>query len=1568
MNPGAYWGENKDYLFIRMRVAISNAVAGTFHDSHWIYIDRVGFTNGTAQGGMPDYALVWDSKSGDVSKHGLEMQTGTNLSATTYWSQMSLADIDGSMGGKTAPPDINTNGNGFIRTVDMQATTNFGFTTFIDFAVSWSYLSSNTVLGRGQSWRLQFGDRNDANDHNFPQDDIAGGASAGSVVTNSWSDPAGITSAEPTLHATNMTFASVGTTNMTVYWTAGSGSNRIVVASTNPVTWAPTDGTSYVANANFSLATDQGSGNKVVYDGSGTNVTVIGLSPAIVYYFTVYEYNGSNATANYFTIGPLSSNQQTLVTLQIVSTRGTATPATGMYAYVSGSVLTNSVAGATVGSTQYVSTGWSMTGNLPVSGTDTSLVMTLTNNAVLTWQWATNYWLTLGTTGSGTLDRTSGWQGHGSNVTVTATPSVGYHFAGWTGDVTGDTNALSMTVTMGGPRTLNGNFEQDQADIAVSKAVNRWHPGTNETIWYTVTVSNGGPSAASGVEVTDYWPTDKVTFVSALASQGAYDGTTGVWQVGSLAVLESASLVLTGQMAVATSGVFAVNTATLTHLDQIDTNAANNSGSVGVLTLAQVARFEAFGEAGKVVVEWETASELDTAGFRLYRADVDGTPVPVTDGLLPGLLTAPQGGVYRLVDFGAVAGGTYAYTLEEVESHGGRISHGPYTVTVQPRTLGKGSQVVDSYSRQAHALTASSGGPVTTMASGSAAAGDEVAVGDRVKIRVRESGLYYVAATDIGLRLGTSGAAVSELIAGNRVRLSCQGREVAWLPGRDGLCFYGEPLRDSIYSIENVYWLQTNASGLAMAACTGPDPVPASASGTLTDTAHVESNQYAVTALFDSPSDDFWIWDFVTAGTAGADRKTFPFTLKGYSPVEGAASIRVRLKGATESGKHPEHHVLIKLNGTLIAEQRFDGLAECDVSVPVSNLLLSGGTNHIELAAVLDAGVPYSLLCLDSIDVSFQREARAASDRILMAAPSTDTVAIDGFTSPDVHVLDVTDPWLPVVLASTRSDLSANGYRVSFRPASAGSRCLLSAPAGILAPLSVEGVTLQGLKSPANRADYVAIASASLRQGTEGLLDYRASMGMQARSVEVDRIYDEFNYGIVDPRAIQAFLGYAYRTWEKRPRYIVLVGQGTYDYQNHAGYGQCLVPPLMVRTESGLFASDMALADVNGDGLPEMSVGRLPVLTAAELAGVVDKIAAYEAGGAWKDRVELVADNPDRGGDFGADSDALLRLIGAERRVDRAYLADRGLQGTKSAVCAAMNEGRRVVNYIGHAGMDRLASEGIFTTADVAGLRNGANAPLVLAMTCILNRYDIPGYDSLGESLVRSSVGAVAVVAPIAGAFNAESRVLDRELTARLCGNAAPRVGDALAAALRQGAAQGWTRGVMQTYVLMGDPATAAGEPRWTPAGGPDERDGLPVSYEEWLGLSLAPVEMTSGMVAEDADPDGDGISNGLEYRLALDPRDGRPEKGFKLVAARSGTQGASGTFDFTLHLRKTVVRTPSLSVEVCDDLAAPQWRHVEHTIVSRRDEGMGLEALAVSLSETAGVRNILFARVRVAE
>ena len=64
-----------------------------------------------------------------------------------------------------------------------------------------------------------------------------------------------------------------------------------------------------------------------------------------------------------------------------------------------------------------------------------------------------------------------------------------------------------------------------------------------------------------------------------------------------------------------------------------------------------VSRFGATAEGGQVVLHWETAFELGTAGFHVERLEpILGDYERVNDKLLPALITSPRGGSYTYVD------------------------------------------------------------------------------------------------------------------------------------------------------------------------------------------------------------------------------------------------------------------------------------------------------------------------------------------------------------------------------------------------------------------------------------------------------------------------------------------------------------------------------------------------------------------------------------------------------------------------------------------------------------------------------------------------------------------------------------------------------------------------------------------------------------------------------------------------------------------------------------------------------------------------------------------------------
>jgi uncharacterized repeat protein (TIGR01451 family) len=116
------------------------------------------------------------------------------------------------------------------------------------------------------------------------------------------------------------------------------------------------------------------------------------------------------------------------------------------------------------------------------------------------------------------------------------------------------------------------------SDLALDVTVDRATPTVADTVTWTAHVTNNGPSVATGVVVSDRAPAG-LGFVSATLGQGSWSNATGLWNVGTLAIGASTTLVIRTLVPVAAAGNAYADTATMTAAAQADPVPANNSAS-----------------------------------------------------------------------------------------------------------------------------------------------------------------------------------------------------------------------------------------------------------------------------------------------------------------------------------------------------------------------------------------------------------------------------------------------------------------------------------------------------------------------------------------------------------------------------------------------------------------------------------------------------------------------------------------------------------------------------------------------------------------------------------------------------------------------------------------------------------------------------------------------------------------------------------------------------------------------------------------------------------------------------
>ena len=825
--------------------------------------------------------------------------------------------------------------------------------------------------------------------------------------------------------------------------------------------------------------------------------------------------------------------------------------------------------------------------------------------------------------------------------------------------------------------------------------------------------------------------------------------------------------------------------------------------------------FSGVWQESKAVLRWETVAEVGTIGFFLTRSDQkDGPFVPVGDGLISGLIMSPQGGVYHLVDSGIEAGSTWYYRLQEVDATGRRTEFGPYQVTFSPSRMKAAENTKRSrgenlrghsgvVSAQVHQAPAHEQLCRVQARKSRATYGKLDSTADRVSVRIvtRTPGLQKI---DLKEVVKVISEELKEQLRQGRFRVTHRGIPIAHHRVDNELWFYAAPLDDP-YTNEDVYWLELDRNALKMQVIDAGAPAAMNTLQTFRQRTRVEEEHGSIVNLFSDVNADHWYWDYILAGDAVHGRKSFPLSTPGV--VQGPSHLVVNLHGYTDLAADPEHHAVIELNGTYLGELSWDGSVPKYFSIDLPEGLLVDGTNMVQITGLLDEGVPYGSFAVDGFEIRYPRRYELAEGVLMFSATADEVITVKHLTSPDVVLLDLSEAHRPKIMENLNIETVGSSWQASFSAVMGATYYLIDRT--VLRSTEFEVVKANStLRSDRNVADYLIIVPPGLEEGTQALAEYRQAQGLEVMTVGLREIYDVFNDGLAAPTVIRDFLSFAHQRWARSPRYVLLAGSGTYDYKDYMGLGENLIPTLMIETPYGIFASDTAFADVNSDGTAEMAIGRLPALSNEELLAQLAKIKAYESSTeSWKQKITLAADNADLAGGFHSDSDVLDALIGGVGyNKEKIYLGELTTASAKQKLLQAFATGSGLINYIGHGGTDRMASEGLLLKSDIPGMGNWDRPAVMVALTCSLGRFELPGFNSLGEDLVRhDGGGAVAVWAPSGLSVNPRALKLGKAFFSALYQDGETVLGDAI---LRAGLSYGDTDQWMYSlYNLIGDPA-----------------------------------------------------------------------------------------------------------------------------------------------------------------
>ena len=484
----------------------------------------------------------------------------------------------------------------------------------------------------------------------------------------------------------------------------------------------------------------------------------------------------------------------------------------------------------------------------------------------------------------------------------------------------------------------------------------------------------------------------------------------------------------------------------------------------------------------------------------------------------------------------------------------------------------------------ATALAASAGAPTQL----------DLAAMPAVKLVVTSAGWQRVsqpALVAAGLDPGVDPAQLQLFADGVEQALSITGNGDAVFDRSEAIEFYGQG-RDTLWTGARTYWLVvgTAAPGrrvpLAVYPASGPPPDSFPGAAVLRQ----RTNYFA--ALKNGDASNFF-GDLV--GTSGVTESVTVTHIDGSQ----AAGLQVVLQGVTAGN----HQVAISLDGQPVGVCAFAGQASqtCAIS-PVS---VREGANDVLLVGQGDSP---DVSLVAGVEIDYQHLFVADGNSLSLTAPPATPIAIAGFSSPDVRVMDVTDPTRPIELV-TSVVAAGSRYTVTVNTRGETSWPALYAFTGaaVLAPSSVAASRPSRWTEP-RAGEMVILSNALFINALAPLVAARRQQGWSVQLVDLQDVYDEFGGGDKTPFAVRDFLRAIHASWTLPPRFALLVGDASFDPRNFLGQGDFdFAPTKLIDTQQMETASDDWFVDWNSDAIPDIAIGRLSVRTASEASTVVGR-------------------------------------------------------------------------------------------------------------------------------------------------------------------------------------------------------------------------------------------------------------------------------------------------------------------------------------------------------------------------
>ncbi len=431
----------------------------------------------------------------------------------------------------------------------------------------------------------------------------------------------------------------------------------------------------------------------------------------------------------------------------------------------------------------------------------------------------------------------------------------------------------------------------------------------------------------------------------------------------------------------------------------------------------------------------------------------------------------------------------------------------------------------------------------------------------------------------------------------------------------------GDSTYTDYYTDTSAYWLTWGGVDGLRFIPSSPAVVPVLSFSSASNTVHFEQSlSYFLGTTQDEqinnktvPGED-WYWQ-----SFGVNSQTdFTFSLDSLDNATPTSTVRARVFGTgyiASPNPPAQHKARVWINDSLAGEVNFTQRTGATLTATIPTSWLKPGTNTFRLKNI-DTGTGGNTFYLDWFEIDYPRKLRATNNVVSFSPPPLPPASqvefqLRGFSNSQIEVYDISSRRM--ITTGIVSGDSASGFSITFPDTVSSQRTYVVFAANSqrsVPPLKQKMFT--DIRSNATGADYLVISHKNfLSQANQLAIHRQTTNACRTKVIDVEDIYDEFNYGVMNATKIKSFLVYASQNWPgPSPSYLLMFGDASWDFHRYmpATVKSNFVPAY------GIPAGDnwYACFDPVVTFIPSMYVGRIPAENSAQAQIAVNKAIGYD--------------------------------------------------------------------------------------------------------------------------------------------------------------------------------------------------------------------------------------------------------------------------------------------------------------------------------------------------------------------